>query len=35
MADKIKSSYKFSKSFCDMLDFHVEGAMLYFRARKK
>lgn len=74
MADKIKTSYKFSKSFYDLLlrvadwlaktvmtrmgwftppfdtandvrqrlepyydilDFHVEGAMLYFRARKR
>jgi len=35
MADKIKSSYKFRKSFYDVLDFHVEGAMLYFRAKKR
>ena len=51
MADKIKSSYKFSKSFYDdaitqgkwwsklyyspILDFHVEGAMLYFWAKKR
>ena len=35
MADKIKKSYKFIKSFYDILDFHVEGAMLYFKAKKR